>query len=45
MKKQITILCCVLSVIFLFAPDVPKKENAIPVIDREQIESNIGSHG
>lgn len=40
MKKQITILCCVLSAIFLFA-GCSKKETEIPLCDREQIESNV----
>lgn len=40
MKKQITFLCCVLCVVSLFA-GCSKKEDTIPAIDREQIESNI----
>jgi len=40
MKKQITVLCCVLSAILLFT-GCSKKEKVIPDIDREQIRSNI----
>ena len=40
MKKQITILCCVLSSVFLFA-GCQKQEKTIPSIDRDQIEKNV----
>lgn len=40
MKKQITILCCALSLILLFT-GCSKKEKTIPDIDREQIKNNI----
>ena len=40
MKRQITILCCVLSMVFLFA-GCSKAEKTIPEIDREQIINNI----
>ena len=40
MKKQITILCCALSVLLLFA-GCTKKTTDIPEVDRQQIVSNI----